>query len=151
MDYSGLQYDQIYTINFLSGKEQKKSLQDIFSTLPNLNILNYSFDNNWDEAKFHSEINLESQGFAKIYGNNMTLNVFPSEISTTNLKKDDNRKFPFEIQYGYVDEAEFEIKIPKEYKANLVFEPIVYNSEFGEYQLNVTAQNDYILKVTRKI
>ncbi|SMC88761.1 DUF3857 domain-containing protein [Moheibacter sediminis] len=151
MDYAGLQYEQIYRVNFQSSKDQKRILQDIFETLPNLNILNYKFENNWDEAIFTANVNLESTQFGKIHGNNMVINILPSEISTTSLKKNNNRKYPFEIRHGYVDEAEFEIKIPKDYKLDGVFEPIAYQTEFGNYQLTVNTAEGNSLKVKRII
>lgn len=149
--YSGLQYDWNYGINFQSSKEQKKALQELLYELPNLNILNYKFENNWDNATFTSNVNVESLQFAKIHGNNMVLNIIPTGTSTTNLKKNNNRKHPFEIQYGYVDETEFEIKVPKEYKLDSVFEPVNYDSEFGTYKLIVNVSEGNSLKVKRII
>lgn len=151
MEYAGLQYDQIYTLNFQGSKDQKRILQNIFETLPNLNILNYKFNNNWDDAIFTAHVNLESLQFAKIHGNNMVINVIPSEIHTSNLKKNTKRKHPFEIQYGYVDEAEFEIKIPQNYKLEGNFEPINLDSEFGNYQLTIHSKDKNTLHVKRKV
>lgn len=147
--YAGLQYDWNYGVNYEGSKEQKKILQDLFDELPNVNILNYKFINNWEEAIFTSNVNLESPQFAKIHGNNMVLNILPSGISTTNLKKDNKRRFPFEIKYGYVDETEYEIKVPKDYKLDNVFEPVNYESEFGNYQLTVNTTEGHSLKVKR--
>lgn len=149
--YSGLQYDWIHRINYEGTKEQKKILLDMFEELPNLNILNYKFDNNWNEAILTSNVNLESVQFAKIFGNNMALNVLPSGLMGTNLKKDNKRRFPLEIRFGYVDETEFQIKIPKDYKIDGTFEPVNYLSEFGSYQLNVDSKEENTLYVTRKL
>lgn len=147
---SGLQYDWTYQINFEDTKEQKRALNDFFSNLPNLNIKNYSFDNNRKEAIFTKNVELESSQFAKIFGNNMAVNILPAGLMTTNLKKDDNRKFPFEIRFGYTDETDFEITIPKEYKLEGIFEPIDFDSEFGSYELTVDVLEDNTLKVKRK-
>lgn len=147
---SGLQYDWTYQINFEDTKEQKRALNDFFSNLPNLNIKNYSFDNNRKEAIFTKNVELESSQFAKIFGNNMAVNILPAGLMTTNLKKDDNRRFPFEIRFGYTDETDFEITIPKEYKLEGVFEPINFDSEFGSYELTVDVVEDNTLKVKRK-
>lgn len=148
---SGLQYDWAYPINFEGTKEQRKILNGIFSNLPNLTIKDYSFDNNRKEAIFTKNIELESFQFAKIFGNNMALNILPAGLMSTNLKKDNNRKFPFEVRFGYTDETEFEIKIPKEYKLDGIFEPVNYESEFGHYQLTVDALEGNTLQVKRKL
>lgn len=149
--YNGLQYDYAYRFNFQETKEQKKNLNEVLSNLPNLDIKNYTYENNWDEAVFTLNVDLESAQFAKIYGNSMAVNLLPAGLATTNLKKDDNRKFPFEIRYGYNDETEFEIKIPQNYKLQGKFDPVNYSSEFGDYQLSLDLTEPNILKVKRKL
>ncbi len=149
--YSGLQYDWIYGIGYLNSKEQKKNLVEILGNLPNLNILNYRFDNDRQNANFETSMHVESLEFAKIYGNNIVFNLLPVGISTTNLKKDDQRMHPLEILHGYVDEVEFEIKYPANYQVSENFQPIFYESEFGNYQLNVALGENHTLKVKRKL
>jgi len=149
--YSGIQYDMVYPIKFAGTKEQKRILNNFYENLPNLTILKYNLDNNWDEAVFTVNIDLESQQFAKIFGENMMFNILPAGHSTTNLKKDDNRRHPFEISYGNTDDFDFEIKIPVNYKPEGNFEPVLLESEFGLYQLSVTSQGNNMLKVKRKL
>lgn len=149
--HTGLQYDWAYRFNFQGSKEQKKILGDVLFNLPNLNIKNYTYDNNWDEAVFTLNLELESSQFAKIYGNNMAVNILPAGLMTTNLKKDNSRKFPFEIRFGYSDESEFEIKIPPTYKLEGAFEPINFTTEFGNYQLTAEVTEANTLKVKRKL
>lgn len=149
--YNGLQYDHAYRFNFQETKEQKKKLQDLLFNLPNLNIKNYTYNNNWDKAEFTLNLELESSQFAKIYGNNMAVNILPAGLMTTNLKKDNSRKFPFEIRFGYNDETEFEITIPHNYKLEGNFEPVNYNSEFGNYKLTLDVIGENTLLVKRKL
>lgn len=58
---------------------------------------------------------------------------------------------PLEILHGYVDEVEFEIKYPANYQVSENFQPIFYESEFGNYQLNVALGENHTLKVKRKL
>lgn len=148
---SGLQYDWAYRMSFEGSKEQKKILNDAFGNLPNLDIKNYSLDNNRKDAIFTKNVELESVQFAKVFGNNMALNILPAGLMGTSLKKDNNRKFPFEVRFGYMDESEFEIKIPKEYKIDGIFEPIFYETEFGNYHLSVVSKDENVLTVKRKL
>lgn len=148
---SGLQYDWAYRMSFEGSKEQKKILNDAFGNLPNLDIKNYSLDNNRKDAIFTKNVELESVQFAKVFGNNMALNILPAGLMGTNLKKDNNRKFPFEVRFGYMDESEFEIKIPKDYKIDGIFEPIFYETEFGNYHLSVVSKDENVLTVKRKL
>lgn len=148
---SGLQYDWAYRMSFEGSKEQKKILNDAFGNLPNIDIKNYSLDNNRKDAIFTKNVELESVQFAKVFGNNMALNILPVGLMGTNLKKDNNRKFPFEVRFGYMDESEFEIKIPKDYKIDGIFEPIFYETEFGNYHLSVVSKDENVLTVKRKL
>lgn len=148
---SGLQYDWTYPMNFEGSKEQKKILNDVFDNLPNLNIKNYSLDNNRKEAIFTKNVELESLQFAKVFGYNMSVNILPAGLMQTNLKKDNKRRFPFEVRFGYTDETEFEIKIPANYKIEGVFEPINLDSEFGNYQLTLESKEGSLISVKRTL
>lgn len=150
MNYTGLQYDWIYQINYENSKEQKRILQGVFENLPNLIIKNYNFENDWNDALFTIRTNLESVQYAKTFGSNITFPVLPVGHSSTNLKKDNSRKFPFEIRYGYIDEIEFDIQLPTNYRTQDLPEPILFMSEFGTYQLTLTL-NENILHVKRKL
>lgn len=148
---SGLRYDLTYQIGFENSQEQGKKLNDWFSHLPNLNIKNYEFENDRENAVFTTTTELESGQFAKIFGNNMTLNIVPFSRSAFGLKKDNNRKYPFEIRFGYTDEMEYELKIPKGYTINQSFEPLIHISEFGSYFLTLEVINSETLKIMRKL
>src|SRR5690625_598444 len=71
--------------------------------------------------------------------------------ATSNYRKDNNRKFPFEIRYGYTDEAFFEIKIPEGYQLNDSFQPKLYSDEFGSYFMTIEQIDEQTLKIYRKL
>ncbi len=148
---SGLQYDLAYRTAFENTQEQKRILNNWFSTLPNLNIKNYEFENDRTNAVFTTKAELESGQFAKIFGKNMTFNLIPASRSDFILKKDNNRKYPFEIRFGYADEIEYELKLPQGYTINQIFEPLIHASEFGNYLLTVEVLNQETLKIKRKL
>jgi transglutaminase-like putative cysteine protease len=149
--FGGIQYEQNFRIFFENQKEQKKELMDEYGILPNLNIKNYELKNNWEEAIFTKEIELESLQFGKIFGNNMSINILPIGIAGSNLKKNNNRVHPFEIGYGNSDHLEFEIKIPAMYKIDGKLEPVVLNSEFGSYELILETLPENKINIIRKL
>src|SRR5690625_7745811 len=71
--------------------------------------------------------------------------------ATSNYRKDNNRKFPFEIRYGYTDEAFFEIKIPEGYQLNDSFQPKLYSDEFGSYFMTIEQIDENTLKIYSKL
>jgi len=148
---SGLQYDRAYGIYFEGSQEQKRILNKRLSNFPNLNIENYEFENDRTNAVFIADLQLESKQFAKIYGNNMAINLVPMARMETGLKKDNSRKYPVEIRFGFTDQTEFELKIPTGYSLNEKFEPLNYESEFGNYLLEVDVLNPQTLLVKRNL
>jgi hypothetical protein len=150
-EYKGIQYEENFQIFFEAPKDQKRSLLSEYSALPNLNIKNYNIQNNWEEAIFTQEIELESPQFAKVFGNNMSINILPVGTVTSNLKKNNNRMYPFEIRYGNSDELNFEIKLPNQYKIDGKFEPVELTTEFGTYQLSIENLPENKINVIRKL
>lgn len=149
--FAGLQYQQNMRIFFEPAKDQKRILMSSYSSLPNLTIKNYDFQNNWEEAIFTQTIELESPQFAKTFGNNMTVNILPIGTLASSLKKNNARIHPFEIQYGNVDEMEFQLKIPSSFKIDGTFEPVELSTEFGTYYLTLNQIDNNTFTIKRKL
>ncbi len=145
---SGLNYDEIYRINFENSQNQKLFLTSWLGDLPNLKISNYQFENDRDQAVFKTDVKIESQQFAKVFGNNMTINLIPATRLKTSFKKDDDRLFPFDVRFGSNNEIQFELKIPAGFHLAEKFEPILFVSEFGIYSLMLEKldQTNFLIK-----
>lgn len=148
---SGLQYDLAYNLNFENTQEQKRLLNSFFGRLPNFQLKSYELVNDRDNAVFTTKAVIESTHFAKTIGDNITLNVVPFERTSTALKKDNNRQYPFEIRFGYTDETRFELKLPNGYKLSETFQPKIYIDDFGSYLLTVKDLESGILQINRKL
>jgi len=148
---SGLQYNSYYPLDFMGSKEQKDWLLEHLSNLPNLKILNFTFQNDRANAVFTSHLNVESKQYAKIIGNNLIFSLISFEGLGTNLKKDNHRKYPFEIRFGYSDETDFELKLPQGYTLNEKFHPQIYFDDFGSYFLSVEQVDERTLRIIRKL
>ncbi|MFA5620220.1 MAG: DUF3857 domain-containing protein [Weeksellaceae bacterium] len=147
----GLEYNREYEIFFKATKEQKEEIHEKFSSIPNFSLLDYEMDNNRTDAVFTLNVAMESGQYAKNIGNNMLFNLIPYSRTGLSLKKDENRKYPFEIRYGYISEVSVELKIPEGYKLSEAFRPIIYADEFGDYILLVENKEPGKLKIYRKI
>ena len=148
---SGLQYNSYYPLDFMGSKEQKDWLLEHLSNLPNLKILNFTFQNDRANAVFTSHLNVESKQYAKKIGNNLMFSLISFEGLGTNLKKDNHRKYPFEIRFGYSDETDFELKLPQGYTLNEKFHPQIYFDDFGSYFLSVEQVDERTLRIIRKL
>lgn len=149
IETSGLYYQRYYPLDFMDSKDKEQNLLRVFSQLPNAKLQTFALENNRKEAIFNANLSLESKQYAKKVGRNLILSPISFEGLITRLKKDDQRKFPFEIRFGYTEETEFELTLPLGYKLNEEFKPLVHINEFGNYYLNVTQESPSQLKVNR--
>lgn len=148
---SGLQYDGFSQIYFETKDEQEKDLKKYFQNLTHPIIKSYEFENDRDKAVISLNAEVESTQFAKVIGNNLVFNVVPVGIAGSALRKNKDRRFPFEIRFGYTDELQWEMKIPAGYKISEDFEPKIYLNKFGDYMLNVKEDDQGNLIVYRKL
>lgn len=145
----GLLYGSASRIYFESEKDRVQSLRSMFSEVPNFDMKNYELTNDRDNAVFKASIQFESGHYASVVGNSLLINLLPVGKSKTGLKKNNNRKYPFEIRFGYTDVVEFDLKLPNGYKLNEKFDNIIYMTEFGNYLLAVKDNGDGSLKIHR--
>lgn len=148
---SGLQYDRVNSIDFLNQSEQEKILERHFRSLPHLKIKSYSIENDRTQAIFKINAEVKSSNYANVVGNNIIFKPISFGNATSNYRKDNNRKFPFEIRYGYTDEAFIEIKIPDGYQLNDSFQPKLHSDEFGSYFMTIEQIDEQTLKIYRKL
>ena len=62
-----------------------------------------------------------------------------------------NRKFPLEIQRGYFDTDDYEIKLPSDYKIEAIPNNVTYETKFGSYSFTITKKDDQTLQYQRTI
>ena len=68
------------------------------------------------------------------------VNVFNKNKS--NLKRIRNRKTPFEIQRGYIDNDEIEIQIPQGFSIETLPQKMTLSSKFGDYIAEIIKKDD---------
>jgi hypothetical protein len=56
-----------------------------------------------------------------------------------------NKKFSFEIDYGFTDSDEIEIVLPKNYKVAQLPEKISVKEKFGAYESEVSLKDDTLI------
>lgn len=146
----GLLYDDVYYLKNYSEKDQKIIYKKKFNYLPSLNLEKYTYLNNWDEAQFTSIINLQVNDYAKIQGNNLILNVIPINRQVNSLKRAKNRMFDLQIKDTFVDEVEFTIELPQNYKSHdIKLDDVIFESEFGQYELKIIPQENNQILIKR--
>lgn len=148
--YANAQYEDQLGMLLMEPVDQRKSVMSSFS-IPNMEISALSYtrpDKNL--PVINSSIQLKSSQLMTKGGDKLflTLNLL-NRVENT-LTAIENRKTPFAVAYGYMDEDEVVYTLPKGYKIEFSPKDVTVDSEFGKYSATVIIK-DNTLTYQRKI
>ena len=129
----GVQYDQHFGLETSSSDEQVKYYKKYWSYLNNLKLDDFTFNNDRKDVSFKEEVSLEADSYASRSGKLMLFS--PNLFNRSDYIPDRyrNRKLPFEISRGFLDEDEYEIGLPEGYAIEALNPEKNLDSEFGQY------------------
>lgn len=132
----GIQYDNRFKLERNSDDDVLKHYKSYWSNINNLKIGKYSFDNDRDKVVFTEKVDLNATSYASISGNRIlfTANTFNNNGYVPNRYR--NRKLPFEIQRGFLDEDEFTIQLPENYEIEAIPAEKTIDTDFGTYEVS---------------
>ena len=131
----GTQYDSRYSLNNYTDKETKSYYKTYWKNLKDLSIENYQFSNNKEDIVFTEMLRVKDKNYAKIYGNDLILDINPFNKYQTSLPNYKTRMTPFVIERGFVDEDEFVFDL-EGLSLNTSPEDVVLNTKYGTYRLS---------------
>lgn len=132
----GIQYDNRFKLERNTDDDVVKHYKSYWSNINNLKINKYSFENDKDNVAFTERVDLNATNYASISGNRIlfTVNTFNNNGYVPNRHR--NRKLPFEIQRGFLDEDEFTIQLPEGYMIEAIPEEKIIDTNFGTYKVS---------------
>ncbi|QCW99020.1 DUF3857 domain-containing protein [Aggregatimonas sangjinii] len=145
----GTQYDSHFRIK----DQTKEVITDYYKknwdNINNLVIDHYEFENNTDDVEFDEKIGLSAVDYASKTNNRLLFSPNAFNRITTVPKRYRNRKLPFDIQRGFLDEDVFEIMLPDGFEVEAIPEKIILENQFGRYSSEVEMiDNKLVLKRT---
>lgn len=144
---------QYKNVSHLESRNQKAKLdyyKNHFGHLNNLEISNLNLINNKEEFSFTESFSFKAHNYYEKSLNSIILPLNVLNRFTNIPTKYRNKKFSFEIDYGFTDSDEIEIILPVNYKITQLPEKMVLKEKFGEYESQVVMKNN-ILVYTRKV
>lgn len=130
----GLEYDQVYFLDDLNSEKKKAIYKNHFDKIKNIKINTIDLHNDKDRIIYTENLDLEFPN--SINTQQKTIIFNPNLlIHHPKLKKDYDRKFPMEIDWGFINTAEYEIQLPPHFQLDNLPEVQEISSEFGEYHL----------------
>ena len=138
----GIQYDNRFSLEVKNFDDVHKHYKSYWSYINNLNVGKYSFNNNVDDIAFTEKLGVKATNYASISGERILFvpNVFNKNNNVPDRVR--TRKLPFEVQRGYLDEDEFVISIPSDYKVEAMPNATNVDNEFGTYKTSLQLSVD---------
>lgn len=132
----GIQYDDRFGLERKTKDDVLKHYKSYWENINNLKVDTYSFENDRDDVIFSEKIDINATNYASISGNRIlfVVNTFNNNDFVPNRYR--NRKLPFEIQRGFLDEDEFTVQLPEGYQIEAIPNEKVVDTDFGSYKVS---------------
>ena len=141
---TGIQYDNRFFIERESKENIEKFYKYYWGYINGISINSYEFLNNKETVEFTEKVAITASDYAS---NNDSRLIFEPNIFDRNQfipNRYRNRKLPFTIGRGYLDEDHFIITIPNGYEIESIPENIEIKSKFGEYSIQIIVEGEKI-------
>ncbi len=132
----GIRYDRHYLLETLPKKDVEEYYKEYWNNVNNVEVRKYSFKNDKNQIVFEEEIKLAASKYASLSDNKMIFVVNAFNNSQFVPKRYRERKFPLEIQRGYVDEDVFEIQLPEGFVIDAMPVDRSLKAKFGSYNVS---------------
>jgi hypothetical protein len=142
---NGVQYENVSYVESKSSKEQIDFYKNRFSHLNNFTFSNFKTNNNKEDFSFEETFSFKADNY---YEKSLNAIILPLNVLNRYSSipfKYRNKKFSFEIDYGFLDVDETEIVLPKNYVVTQLPEKISVKEKFGEYNASVIAENNKLI------
>ena len=136
------QYDNVNHLELRSPKEKIDYYKNHFGHLNNLEITDLKLTNNKEDYSFIETFGFKAQNYSEKNANSIILPLNVLNRFDTVPARQRNKKFSFEIDYGFTDIDEIEIVLPKNYVVTQLPEKVSLKEKFGEYHSEVLLINN---------
>ncbi|MEM9075691.1 MAG: DUF3857 and transglutaminase domain-containing protein [Bacteroidota bacterium] len=147
----GIQYDNRFYLETRSEEDLIKHYRNFWSNINGLDVKGYNFKNDKENVVFTEKVKIEATNYVSKTGNDLIvpINAFNNNGYVPNRYR--NRKLPFRIQRGFLDEDECTIKLPEGYSVSELPSKVVKTTKFGSYEMELIKQTDDELLYKRKL
>ncbi|CAM4336411.1 DUF3857 domain-containing protein [Flavobacterium terrigena] len=140
-----LQYKNVSLLETKSAKDQMDYYKNHFGHLNNLEISNLKLNNIKQHFSFSEIFNFKAENY---YEKGLNSIVLPLNVLNRYSRipfKYRNKKFSFEIEYGFIDSDEIEIVLPQNYSITQLPGKINLKEKFGEYDANIVFEDNKLI------
>lgn len=140
----GTKYGERFYLFFEDSKSVNNYYQKQWSYLQRLKLEDYHFTNNKEDIEFTEELQVKIGNYFKRYGNDLIFEVNPFNKAKFKPSNSSERKNPFTIQRGFVEEDEYAFDL-NSFNAQALPEDIILETKFGTYQLTFESKEGQLI------
>jgi Domain of Unknown Function with PDB structure (DUF3857)/Domain of Unknown Function with PDB structure (DUF3858)/Transglutaminase-like superfamily len=146
---TGTQYGAKSDLDRMQPEQKEKHYKEYWDDINNLKIEKITHENNKKEIRFTQNAKLSAEKYATFVGDKMMVTVNAFNRLSASVKRIRNRKTPFEIARGFVDEDEVVVELPAGFALDFV--PPAYESKtkFGTYTVSFEKKESNIVVYKR--
>lgn len=137
VDSEGSQYNQKSAIENFQPLDKEAYYKKYWDNINNLKIEKITFTNDKERVVFSENAEISAVNYGSVSENKIMFVVNAFNQITGNVKRIRNRKNPFEIQRGYVDEDEIEVGLPSGFSIEFLPSNFELKTKFGEYKTEI--------------
>lgn len=145
----GSQYSNKARLEHVQPNEKEIHYKEYWSNINNLKLGKISFTNDKEKVAFQEDVSVNAVNYANVSGNKLLFSVNAYNQSANTIKRIRNRKYPFEIQRGYLDEDEIEVVLPTAFAIEFLPTNLELNSKFGDYKTEIIRKDNHRLVYKR--
>ncbi|MEM8762574.1 MAG: DUF3858 domain-containing protein [Bacteroidota bacterium] len=146
----GIQYDYHYRLEKSDAEQVDGYYKEFWSHINNLSLEEYAFENDKDAVEFKEKVKVSVNNFANVVGDRILFSIRTFAEKASVPPRHRNRKYPMEIQRGFLDKDSYEVALPVGYSVETLPEPTKIENKFGEYSISFSAEGN-LLNIERKL
>ncbi|AWG21291.1 DUF3857 domain-containing protein [Flavobacterium faecale] len=138
----GTQYHYKCQIEKLSTRDRELHYKNSLSNISNLKVIESKFINDKDQIQIIENMVFNGDNYGNLSGNKMIFALNAFNQYSSDVKKMRNRKSPFEVQRGFIDVDEIEVKLPVGFTVEFLPSNVALKSKFGTYTIEFTKKDN---------
>lgn len=132
----GTQYGAKSDLDRMQPDQKEKHYKEFWDDINNLKIDKITHENNKQQIRFTQNAKLSAEKYATFVGDKMMVTVNAFNRLSNSVKRIRNRKTPFEVARGFVDEDEIVLELPAGFTLDFVPPAFESKTKFGTYTVS---------------
>jgi transglutaminase-like putative cysteine protease len=138
----GTRYDKKLQVLEEDSEDKDVYYKDYWNYINDITLTKIELNNNRDDVEITEDISLSAPSFGIVAGQKLLISANVFKRSTYLPPRYSERKLPFIIQRGYLNEDVYEINLPEGYTLESIPENNEIQTKFGKYNMSIEKESE---------